>query len=88
MAWGDWMMIKLPIEEELKLERSVRELMAQIQDEKTSRFCGSMLKQLYFQQKLLQQATHHIAALELEQELSCRPQRPSLLVRVGRWLTS
>lgn len=82
------MMIKLPIEEELKLERSVRELMAQIQDEKTSRFCGSMLKQLYFQQKLLQQATHHIAALEWEQELSCRPQRPSLLVRVGRWLTS
>ena len=75
MAWGSWMVVQLSVEEELKLERSVRELQNQITDEKVGRLCGSLLKQSYFYQQLVRQAVHHIATLEMEQELSSRPKR-------------
>ena len=85
-SWGEWMIVKFPIEEELKLERSVRELMAQIEDEKVSRLCGSLLKQVYFYQQLTRQATKHIAALEMEEELRRSFHRVSLWQRMWRRL--
>lgn len=73
MAWGEWMIVKFSVEEELKLERSVRQLQLEIKDEKIGRLCGSLFKQVYFYQQLVKQAVHHIAILELERDLGSRP---------------
>lgn len=69
------MVVKLSVEEELRLESSVRDLRSHVADEQVSRLCGSLLRQVYFQQMMIKQATHHIAKLEMEQELACRPLR-------------
>lgn len=73
MSWGEWMIVKLSVEEELKLERSVRDLQYEIADEKVGRLCGSLLKQVYFYQAIVKQAVHHIAILELQRDLGSRP---------------
>lgn len=69
------MVVKLSVEEELRLESSVRGLTNAVADQHISRLCGSLLRQVYFQQVLIRQATHHIAKLEMEQELASRPSR-------------
>ncbi|MEB3277049.1 MAG: hypothetical protein VKM92_08795 [Cyanobacteriota bacterium] len=79
------MVVKLSVEEELRLEASVRDLRSCVQDEQVSRLCGSLLRQVYFQQLLIKQATHHIAKLEMEQELASRPSgRPNRFARLWR----
>lgn len=81
------MIVKLSVEEELKLERSVRELQSYVADEKVGHLCGSLLKQSYFHQQLIRQAVHHIATLELERELSRYPHtRKRLIIRALRML--
>lgn len=88
MSWGEWMVVRLSVEEELKLEQTVRELQYQIGNEKVSKLCGSLLKQTYFQQQLIKQAVHHIATLEMERELSSRTVRRRRLAQVWRRFAS
>lgn len=73
MAWGDWLVVRFTVEEELRLEASIRDLAASVEDEAVGRLCGSLLRQVFFYQVLLKQATRHIAMLEMERELSRRP---------------
>lgn len=81
MAWGEWLVVKLSVEEELRLEASVRDLRASVADEKVGQLCGSLLRQVYFYQVLVKQATKHIAKLEMERELAWRPSRRSAVLR-------
>tara|TARA_R110002050_G_scaffold123560_4_gene242364 strand:- start:3241 stop:3486 length:246 start_codon:yes stop_codon:yes gene_type:complete len=60
----DWMVVKPSLEEELTLERSVREIEDCDNADVLSRLCVAMARQQWHQSKLLKQAVGHIALME------------------------
>ena len=60
----DWMVVKPSLEEELTLERSVREIEDCNNADVLSQLCVAMARQQWHQGKLLKQAVGHIALLE------------------------
>tara|TARA_B100001059_G_scaffold135901_1_gene136196 strand:+ start:1423 stop:1668 length:246 start_codon:yes stop_codon:yes gene_type:complete len=60
----DWMVIRPSLEEELTLERSVREIEDCNNADVLSQLCVAMARQQWHQGKLLKQAVGHIALLE------------------------
>lgn len=87
MAWGEWMVVKISVEEELRLEASVRYIQNSSESIAIAKLCSSLLRQTYFQQMLIKQATSHIALLEMEQLLKKpRSRRQALLRHLSRVL--
>jgi hypothetical protein len=60
----DWMVVKQSLEEELTLERSIREIEDCENIDVLSQLCVAMARQQWHQGKLLKQAVGHIAGLE------------------------
>ena len=60
----DWMVVEQSLEEELLLERSIREIEDCENIDVLSRLCVAMARQQWHQGKLLKQAVGHIAGLE------------------------
>ena len=60
----DWMVVKPSLEEELTLERSVREIEDCDNADVLSQLCVAMARQQWHQSKLLKQAVGHIALME------------------------
>ena len=60
----DWMVVKPSLEEELTLERSVREIEDCDNADVLSQLCVAMARQQWHQGKLLKQAVGHIALME------------------------
>jgi len=60
----DWMVVEQSLEEELSLERSIREIEDCENIDVLSRLCVAMARQQWHQGKLLRQAVGHIAGLE------------------------
>ena len=60
----DWMVVEQSLEEELSLERSIREIEDCENIDVLSRLCVAMARQQWHQGKLLKQAVGHIAGLE------------------------
>jgi len=60
----DWMVVKPSLEEELTLERSVREIEDCNNADVLSQLCVAMARQQWHQGKLLKQAVGHIALME------------------------
>jgi hypothetical protein len=60
----DWMMVNQTLEEELSLERAVRELEDCVDAEALSQICAAMARQNWHQNRLLRQAVERIAELE------------------------
>lgn len=87
MAWGEWMVVKMSVEEELRLEASVRDIQNSTEKLAVAKLCSSLLRQTYFQQMLIKQATSYIALLEMEQLLK-KPtsRRQAFLRRISRAL--
>lgn len=59
-----WMVIEQSLEEELTLERSIREIEDCENIDVLSQLCVAMARQQWHQSKLLKQAVEHIAFIE------------------------
>ena len=70
MGWADWMVVHQSLEEELELERSVREIQAATDEDAVKAFCVSLLRTNWHQAKLLKQAVGHIAERDAWEETS------------------
>lgn len=64
------MVVELPLEEQLMLERQVRAVHDQADTDAVAKLCASLIRQNYHQQKLLQQALGRIIELEVNDELA------------------
>lgn len=64
MGWADWMIVELPLEEQLSLERQVRAVHDTVDKSVTTKLCETLIRQNHHQQKLLQQALGRIMELE------------------------
>jgi hypothetical protein len=82
MAWGDWMVITPSVRQELELEHSIRCVEASDETAKVRALCASLMRQNWYQQQLIKQATGHIAKLELEDFLGRTRRRPNLIQRL------
>ena len=60
----EWMIVEQSLEEELSLERSIREIEDCENIDVLSQLCVAMARQQWHQGKLLKQAVGHIAGLE------------------------
>lgn len=81
MTWGQWMLITPSLQQELELEKSVRCIAASEDTAKVRELCVSLLRQNWFQQQLIRQATGHIANLEMQEFLGCVSKPPGLIQR-------
>ena len=70
MSWGKWMVVEFSIEEELQIESQARTVLHCSDSNEVARLCSSLVKQNAYYQKLLRQATAHIAELEMISILS------------------
>ena len=64
MGWADWMVITKSLEEELQLERTLREIRGCDDKELLTELCVAMAQQSWHQTKVLKQAVGHIASLD------------------------
>ena len=60
----DWMIVEQSLEEELTLERSIREIEDCKDINTMSQLCVGMMRQQWQQNKLLHQAINHIAEMD------------------------
>jgi hypothetical protein len=70
MAWGQWMVVELSLEEQLEIEKSVRCAMASSDHQSIAKLCGALIRQNDYQTRLLKQATAHIAQIEMQHLLA------------------
>jgi hypothetical protein len=64
MGWADWMIVTKSLEEELQLERTIREIQSCDDKEILMQLCVAMTRQSFHQSKLLKQAVGHIASFD------------------------
>jgi hypothetical protein len=69
MSWAQWMIVELPLEEQLSLEKQARVPLSCDDTERVRRLCAQLIKQNYLQQILIKQATGRI--IELESIAAC-----------------
>jgi hypothetical protein len=69
MGWADWMVIHQSLEEELEVERSIREVYSCENEEELKQLCAGLVRQSWHQSKLLSQAVTRIG--ELDAKLAC-----------------
>ena len=70
MGWADWMVVTQSLEEELQLERTVREIQDCQDVEVLAGMCVALTRQSWHQGKLLKQAVGHIAERDAWDEVS------------------
>lgn len=64
----DWMIVQQTLEEELTLERSIRDVQSCNDSEMLKQLCEALVRQSWHQGKLLSQAVDHIASLDVESD--------------------
>ena len=69
MGWADWMVVNQTLEEELEVERSVREVNNCNDEQALKMLCSALVRQSWHQSKLLSQAVTRIG--ELDAALGC-----------------
>lgn len=69
MGWADWMTLKLTLEQELDIERQVREVQSCEHLETLQGLCAALTRQSYHHNQLLKQAVGRIA--ELDAKIAC-----------------
>ena len=80
MAWNEWMVVHQSLEEELELERNVRDVQGCTDGDALKALCVSLVRTNWHQAKLLKQAVGHIGQLDASMTLSLihisEPTRP------------
>lgn len=69
MVWADWMVVNQSLEEELELERTVRDVKSCVDEDVLKQLCVSLVRTNWHQAKLLRQAVGHIG--ELDASIAC-----------------
>lgn len=69
MGWADWMVVHQSLEEELELERNVRDVQNCTDEDALKSLCVSLVRTNWHQAKLLKQAVGHIG--ELDASIAC-----------------
>ena len=64
MGWADWMVVHQSLEEELELERNVRDVQNCSDEDALKTLCASLVRTNWHQAKLLKQAVGHIGELD------------------------
>jgi len=64
MGWADWMVVHQSLEEELELERNVRDVRNCDDEDALKTLCVSLVRTNWHQAKLLKQAVGHIGELD------------------------
>ena len=64
MGWADWMVVHQSLEEELELERNVRDVQGCTDEDALKSLCVSLVRTNWHQAKLLKQAVGHIGELD------------------------
>ncbi len=64
MGWADWMVVNQSLEEELELERTVRDVQGCTDESALRALCVSLVRTNWHQAKLLRQAVGHIGELD------------------------
>ena len=64
MGWADWMIVNQSLEEELALEKSVRDVQSCTDGDALKALCVSLVRTNWHQSKLLKQAVGHIGELD------------------------
>ena len=64
MGWTDWMVVNQSLEEELELERNVRDVQGCSDESALKALCVSLVRTNWHQAKLLKQAVGHIDELD------------------------
>ena len=64
MGWADWMIVNQSLEEELELERNVRNVQGCTDEDALKTLCVSLVRANWHQAKLLKQAVGHIGQLD------------------------
>ena len=64
MGWADWMVIHQSLEEELELERNVRDVQNCSDEDALKSLCVSLVRTNWHQAKLLKQAVGHIGQID------------------------
>ena len=64
MGWADWMVINQSLEEELELEKNIRDVQSCSDRDALQELCVSLVRTNWHQAKMLQQAVGHIAELD------------------------
>lgn len=66
----DWLVVNFSLEEKLVIERRARSVIYHDDEVEVARLCAQLIRQSAFQERLLAQATNHIACLEAQMMLS------------------
>jgi hypothetical protein len=64
MSWAQWMVVELPLEDQLSLEKQSRIALLHDDTEQVRKLCAQLIKQNHMQQILLKQAVGRIMELE------------------------
>ena len=64
MGWAEWMIVNQSLEEELELERNVRDVQGCTDKDALKTLCVSLVRTNWHQAKLLKQAVGHIGELD------------------------
>ena len=64
MSWADWMVVEQSLEEELEIERSLREIHNCSDEKVLKQLCAGLVRQSWHQGKLLSQAVGRIGELD------------------------
>ena len=64
MGWAEWMVVHQSLEEELELERNVRDVQSCTDESALKKLCVSLVRTNWHQAKLLKQAVGHIGELD------------------------
>jgi uncharacterized protein with PIN domain len=80
MQSTDWLIVDFSIEEKLLIERRVRSVVNHDDSNEVAKLCAQLIRQAAFQERLLSQATAHIANLELRDFV-----KQSHRARTRRW---
>lgn len=64
MGWAEWMIVNQSLEEELELERNVRDVQGCSDESALKALCVSLVRTNWHQAKLLRQAVGHIGELD------------------------
>ena len=64
MAFAEWLVYKPSLEEELELEKTARCILEDDNHQEIATLCSILVKQNFYQQKLLEQTIRHVAELD------------------------
>ena len=87
MAFADWLVYEPSIDEEFEIEKTARCILEDDDHEEIAKLCSSLVKQNFYQKKLLEQIIRDVA--ELDAIIACwedvKPQKTWLQKLKERW---